>query len=291
MPCYLVDKIIRETRIGKGITQEELSFGICSVSTLSKIENGTRTPYLRTLEALMQRLGEPAAHQFFLASAQGVKGKRVLREIHQSIRIKDANRLRTYMEQYNKLPRDGTGLECQEREMILSAFLLMEQRESPDVVFRRLKRALLLTRKEAGIRWLPKVLYTFAEILIIQMMADCKFRMGDMHASLQILRELLRYHGLADMENFDTGDIFPSVFFQVSEIYYEKKQFPSALFYCERAALECSLSGMFKCLPMLLRHKATVQEALGNWPESRRVRDSARILEEMLAEQISSAEK
>jgi transcriptional regulator with XRE-family HTH domain len=41
------------------MTQEDLSDGICSVSSLSKIENGSQVPSRKTYTLLMQRLGEP----------------------------------------------------------------------------------------------------------------------------------------------------------------------------------------------------------------------------------------
>ena len=49
--CKISD-VIRDARIRSGMTQEALAFGICSVSTLSKIENGRRMPQVRVFEAL-----------------------------------------------------------------------------------------------------------------------------------------------------------------------------------------------------------------------------------------------
>lgn len=48
--CKISD-VIRDARIRSGMTQEALAFGICSVSTLSKIENGRRMPQVRVFEA------------------------------------------------------------------------------------------------------------------------------------------------------------------------------------------------------------------------------------------------
>ncbi len=54
--CKISD-VIRDARIRSGMTQEALAFGICSVSTLSKIENGRRMPQVGIFEALMDRMG------------------------------------------------------------------------------------------------------------------------------------------------------------------------------------------------------------------------------------------
>lgn len=42
MANYRAGDVIRMTRNAVGITQEDLSDGICSVETLSRIENGDR---------------------------------------------------------------------------------------------------------------------------------------------------------------------------------------------------------------------------------------------------------
>lgn len=46
METYNIGKIIRETRTRRNISQEELSDGICSPVTLSRIENGMQKPSL-----------------------------------------------------------------------------------------------------------------------------------------------------------------------------------------------------------------------------------------------------
>ncbi|MDR1736120.1 MAG: helix-turn-helix domain-containing protein [Oscillospiraceae bacterium] len=58
MPITIGD-IIRSTRKKKRLSQEELAHGICAVSTLSRIENGTQTPQRSTFDALMRRLDLP----------------------------------------------------------------------------------------------------------------------------------------------------------------------------------------------------------------------------------------
>lgn len=50
---------IRRVRLERGLTQERLSEGICSPSTLSRIENGSQVPSRRTFQLLMERLDGP----------------------------------------------------------------------------------------------------------------------------------------------------------------------------------------------------------------------------------------
>ena len=59
MSYYHAGTTIKETRERKKIAQEDLCYGLCSVATLSKIENGRQNPNRKLLEALTQRLGIP----------------------------------------------------------------------------------------------------------------------------------------------------------------------------------------------------------------------------------------
>ena len=60
MSYYPLGYIIKNRREELQLSQEDLAEGICSVSTLSRIENGERMPSKNHYEMLMQRLGYSA---------------------------------------------------------------------------------------------------------------------------------------------------------------------------------------------------------------------------------------
>ena len=57
MAKYPIGKLIASTRNKYKISQEALCYGICSISTLSRIENGTQFPSWKVGNALLERLG------------------------------------------------------------------------------------------------------------------------------------------------------------------------------------------------------------------------------------------
>lgn len=57
MPIYRCGYIIRQRSEELGYTQEDLAEGICSVPTLSRIENGERLPAKDHFKMLRHRLG------------------------------------------------------------------------------------------------------------------------------------------------------------------------------------------------------------------------------------------
>ena len=57
MNAYFIGEILKEYRTRFEISQEDLSFGLCAVSTLSRIENGTQIPGRKLAEALFSKMG------------------------------------------------------------------------------------------------------------------------------------------------------------------------------------------------------------------------------------------
>lgn len=59
---------IRQERLKRGITQEQLCAGICEPITVSRMENGKQTPSYSRICAFLQRLGLPDDRYFALLS-------------------------------------------------------------------------------------------------------------------------------------------------------------------------------------------------------------------------------
>ena len=57
MAISQIGAVIRRRRVELGLSQEDLADGVCSVTTLSRIENGERMPTQNHLEILLQRIG------------------------------------------------------------------------------------------------------------------------------------------------------------------------------------------------------------------------------------------
>jgi transcriptional regulator with XRE-family HTH domain len=76
VPLHRGDIVIKELRKIKGLTQDELCEGICSISELSRIERGLRRPAWFTFEKLLQRLGEDP-HKYY-SDIVTIEEKRVI---------------------------------------------------------------------------------------------------------------------------------------------------------------------------------------------------------------------
>jgi transcriptional regulator with XRE-family HTH domain len=68
MGKYRLGDIICMTRKSLSITQEQLCEGICSVETLSRVENGKQNPSRDTYELLMERMGRSRERAYSIMS-------------------------------------------------------------------------------------------------------------------------------------------------------------------------------------------------------------------------------
>ncbi len=57
-----IGRMVQSLRLSKGISQDDLCRGICSVSTLSRLEAGERRPNILEFNALLQRIGKSTEH-------------------------------------------------------------------------------------------------------------------------------------------------------------------------------------------------------------------------------------
>lgn len=70
MSNYNVGQIIKLTREALGLSQEELSDGVCSVQTLSRIENGKVKVKKKTYQQLMEKMGRDGTKNYSVLSTE-----------------------------------------------------------------------------------------------------------------------------------------------------------------------------------------------------------------------------
>jgi len=91
MAVYNIGQVIKNLRIQKGISQEELAYPVIDRATLSKIENGRATPNKQTTQFLFERLGIPKIEKyldfFIIQSEEQIKINKKVQEIRDLLRF------------------------------------------------------------------------------------------------------------------------------------------------------------------------------------------------------------
>lgn len=89
MGIYAVGEVIRRNRESIGMTQEELCDGICSVETLSRIENGRNIPSRANFERLMERMGKTGKKYLPFVRSKDIENHLLREEVERLISVHD----------------------------------------------------------------------------------------------------------------------------------------------------------------------------------------------------------
>ena len=201
MECYEIGSVVRSARIRHGMTQEDLAFGICAVSTLSKIERGICSPKIGTFEALMERMGELPGRCILLVGEQELQRQRIQEEIALAIRLGNRMHLVQQLELYRELSGDNNRQEQQWLslgETVLHWWSGGEAVNIEQVLQRILEMSgMPLADEDSGCQAVGS--YTACEILIRQLLVACRSGLREFDGDILQLRRLLEYLTAADL--------------------------------------------------------------------------------------------
>lgn len=238
MAVFQLGSIIKKRREELGYSQEELADGICSVPTLSRIENGDRMPTKDHFEMLMQRLGYSAMSLDFFTDKRDFLIHEQKFKIRQSYINKDYPRAKAYMSEYLKLLGKGTPIDQQ--FSILYSTLLDGEQYSNSEKLERFESALLLTCPRYSCNKIPRVL-TYEEIILLNNIAICYDSMGHRENTISILnavKEYYEHHIISTEEALRTQ---PLILYNLSKFLGLNGQYDECIEVCNLATrIACS---------------------------------------------------
>ena len=203
MEKITIGSYIQQIRMDKGWSQDYLCSGICERSTLSRIENGQRSPSVGILARLLERLGVSTERVIIMLD----KGDIVMENLQKQVR-NDTIRFEKAREEDKPAIRaqiltDLDRLEEQAgederfiRQFILGARATVGGPEGPYSARERLQlltEAIRLTVPRFSVKQLGKFRYSTEEMTLINQIARTYARSGDRKTSMDISRRLLQY--------------------------------------------------------------------------------------------------
>lgn len=170
MPIYKFGYIVKQRREHLGYTQEDLADGICSVPTLSRIENGERLPTKDHFEMLLQRLGYSEAILYTYVDSHTLFLHEQKFKIRQAIILEHFEDAQELLEEYKekidlKSPLDRQFVLLYDILASPSSYTVEERLEF-------LEEAILLTCPKYKDNGVPKIL-SYEEIIILNNIAGC----------------------------------------------------------------------------------------------------------------------
>lgn len=270
MPKYYVGDFIRETRERRGYTQEELCYGICSVPSLSRIENGAQVPGSRRLDALLQRLG--CGNQVFneFVSKEETKIYELTKNIRRAIMDENIEELKRGLLDIEPLLKNKSKFDVQ-YFLFAKGMLSYLNKGSREDVLEIYMEAIHITLPEFdGITPLESKLLTFDEITILINIASLYAELERLNDALKIGFWLKGYMEKRVVDETERKKKYPVLLYNLTNWLGVKKRYDDALEICDKGINYCIQNGTLRYFPMLIFNKGCSLAELGDMEKAKK---------------------
>lgn len=268
MAYYTIGELIRDSRERQNYSQEELSYGICAASTLSRIENGLQAPGKKILDGLTQRLGITDRVFNIYLSQEERERHELEQQLARSLGNKDfalAERLASHMEQsINKNPGKAPKRKMEEQYLTF-AKILIEKQKGRDTrwVLEGLLGAIRMTMPDFDGTHIHARLLTYHEIAILNSIGCAYHSLGRVLDGIHLLSELKEYMETHILQDDELSVKYPMVIHNLSSWLGQTGMCQDALALCQAGIDYCIAYGKLHTFPMLLCNKACALAELG----------------------------
>lgn len=261
MGRYRLGDIIRMTRKSLSITQEQLSDSICSVETLSRIENGNQTPNKDTYELLMERMGRIRERAYSMLSVSDFKVLERMKYFEDCIKIFDYSKAEEVLTEIKEI----LGNSILDRQFLIRAQSLIDyrlRRISTDESLECFQKAIRLTIPKYGTISLANWPLSFNEAMLLINIAVAYAEKADYQSSIQILNEVYSAMKQSYMEEEQRVILQITIITNLSKEYGLIKDQTKAIEMVSEGISLCKQYKLGNALPNLLYNIAWNKEQL-----------------------------
>lgn len=270
MVYYRLGDVIRELRERLHLTQEELAAGICSVSSVAKIEGGSQMPSGRVAEALLRRLKDSGC--FFTGFAQA----------------QELLELRSWEQIVARAKADRKKGSLFEDQFYAYVRVIDRMNEATDhaVLLLELMEILVMSMplEELYDESARRRTYTYLELYILNSIAVQFYYMESLEAANRILERVYTYlqkwHGDGEIGRF----LYPAVCNNLAAVKLSSGLTLPARKLCDVGISRCLSDGLLVPLPSLYGNLSNVLFALHETAGAQKAYSRMTFLNEILSE-------
>lgn len=240
MELYLIGGMIKEFRIRRRLTQEDLA-DVCSVASLSRIENGSQVPSRRLVEALFQKMGF-STHSNDVPTTITELRRHNLECQMSKIVANGHYEIKKLLEEYKNCSKTMNEFE-EQAYLFYSAVYETEHGISHEKVLEKYTKALNLTFPdywEVQKSKKREIFLTQTELLIISNIAIEKYEIGFREKAISIMEDLKTYYEKKIIDEEEKEKHFAVVLIKLADWYDDKGDYKKSLEICEQGILNCS---------------------------------------------------
>ena len=275
MQGYNVGYYIRRIRQEKGISQEALYKGLCSRSTIHRIESGKQQPTMFTAIHLLQRLGLDENSFLVPLGPQDFEICNLKKEI---VALNAQFQFEQALERTDRLeklvaPKDRLAQQFLLRSRALAGYRQDGERLPYDYPTQRrmLLDALDITHPDFDLEKIERCLLSIEDIKSLNQIAITYSETGDRRFAIRIYEQLLRYPG-QNLLNIDALlSVVPMLHYNCSRLLGLEKRFEEELEVAQTGYEICVKYNKARMMGGLLLNMACALHELGRQEESKQV--------------------
>lgn len=201
MKEIFIGEEIKRCRENLGISQIDLSAGICDVTTLSRLENGQQTPSRKVVKNLLSRLGEPDDRFYAYITGKEAQIETDTKDITSLIieyensvgedKNKKKEEILNKIDDFEKLISKDDSIS---RQFIERTKVIVGNKEgdySAEEKIALLEHAIRLTYPKFDMTKIEKGYFSYDEVIIISQLANEYCENNQINIATEILRQLL----------------------------------------------------------------------------------------------------
>lgn len=265
---YSIGDIIRYERKEQGLSQEELSDGICTPSWLSKIESGSCIPTYSIFSLLMQRLGKDATPYICFQSEIEMRIEKLKFEVRRFYSNEQMDKAILSYRELEKLIKDKEPFNEQFMAFV-DILLFKDQHEDKEKVISRLYEILHMTRTEFDIKKLKQYLLSKDEIMVINNIAIALRELNRMDEAIEIMEALKSY---LDNPKFDFEEkrrTYPVILYNLAKWNRLNGDYIKTIAVCDEAQVFSRLYDTWMVVPELIFNKGCAYALLESKTKAR----------------------
>lgn len=234
MSNYNMGQFIKFRRNELKISQSELCRGICSVGTLSRIENGEQFPKNDILTMLLERLGySDFAFEVFMSERNYMAAQTV----HRARQLYNLGKKKESKALIDSLDKKYDTLRLQDRQFCDNMETMFLQESGAITTEQALKNYIDILERSSGrfsLDNLPTVVY-FEEMNLLNCISNCYANLGRIDVSIKMLYHMKRIHESNIIDEFESLRTMPGILYNLSKYLGLSKRYDESIEISEQA--------------------------------------------------------
>lgn len=245
---YNIGEYIKTRRCALGLTQKELANGVCTVPTLSRIEQNKENPRDYVLKLLLQRLGLSGSEMLFATIGSELIYNQLRFDIRQAYIFGDNKRAEKILGDNAELISKLPPTDRQTFDTIDTLIKINRGEFSDEEALNRLEAVIKLTYPKYT-KDNPPAFLTYEEILLLNNIALIYAKSGDLDTAIKLFYRIKNFYDRQVCDIEEALRTEPMVLYNLSKCLGLSKKYTECISVCEEGIKLATEIGRCSCLP------------------------------------------